>query len=75
MSNRFGLNQGTNDKGQYAEVAIPGCGMQTQDNGPVLYIEFENGKPVLYIWGDINSEDYTHHISLEHALESNRSNE
>lgn len=72
MADRFGLNQGTNDVGQYANVHVPGCGHKTLDNGPVIFIEFENGKPVVYIWSDINSDEPTHKISLEHALESNR---
>ncbi len=72
MSQRFGLNQGTKDSGPYAEVIIPGCGTQTEDNGAILYIEIVDGKPVLYIWGDINQEEPTHKISLQYALESNR---
>jgi hypothetical protein len=72
MSQRFGLNQGTRDNGQYAEVTIPSCGTQTQDNGPVIFIEFENNKPILYIWADINQEDWTHRIELKDALEGNR---
>lgn len=69
---RFGLNQGTNDKGQYANLSIPGCGHKTQDNEPVIFIEFEDDKPVMYIWADINQEEPTHRISLEHALEGIR---
>jgi len=69
---RFGLNQGTSDNKQYAEIVIPGCGTQTQDNGAPVYIEIVDGEPVLYIWADINQEEPTHKISLQYALESNR---
>ncbi len=75
MANVFGLSQGTNDMGQYADVTIPGCGTLDMDNGPVIHIEFQDGKPILYVWGDIASLDFTHKIDLSDALETNRNQE
>ena len=40
------------------------------DCGPI-YLEFQNGKPVLYVWKDINGEDPVR-IDLDGALESAR---
>ncbi len=41
------------------------------DCGPIL-VEFQNGKPVLHVWADINAQDPTHTIDLSAALESGR---
>jgi len=71
MADRFGLNQTSEPR--TAEVYVPGCGSKVQDNAPIIYIEFEaSGNPVMYIWADINQEDWTHRIELKDALESNR---
>jgi len=72
---RFALNQKNVDGKQSAELFVPGCGAKTQDNGPVAFVEFQDGKPVLYIWSDINQEDWTHRIDLSDALESSREEE
>jgi hypothetical protein len=42
------------------------------DDAPV-YIEFNDGKVILYVWSDINNEDPTHKIDLSGALTSRRS--
>lgn len=55
---------------------IDGCGLNTMENdGQVLYLENQNGVPVLYVWGDVNSDDPTHKISLAGALETARTPE
>ena len=33
----------------------------------VVFIEFNDGKPMLYVWSDINKEDPTHIIDLSGA--------
>lgn len=75
MSQIFRLNQKNMDGKQSAELFIPGCGMKTQDDGAVVYVEIEDGTPIMYIWSDINSEDWTHRIDLTNALESSREEE
>ena len=72
MLQRFALNQKNANGKQSAELLVPGCGTKAQDDGPVAYIEIEDGKPVMYVWADIASEDPTHRIDLSDALESNR---
>ena len=37
--------------------------------GDPVHIELYGGKPVVYIWDDINVEDPTHKITLEGARE------
>ena len=53
---------------QGLEINFKGFGVATMDKGggPV-YIEVQNGFPVIYIWSDINSQDPTHMISLKGA--------
>ena len=71
MAERFGLNQTSEPR--TGKIYVPGCGSKTQDNAPIIYIEFEaNGNPVMYIWADISQEVWTHRIELKDALESNR---
>ena len=52
------------------EVLPEGMGTFTAQPGHsgVVYIEDKT----LYVWADINQEDYTHKIDLSDALESNR---
>ena len=73
MAQRFGMNQSSEPK--TAEIVVPGCNRhdpnQTIYPRPIIFIEIKNGKPVLYIYGDINQEDWTHRIELKDALESN----
>lgn len=40
--------------------------------GSPVFIEFRNGIPMLVVWDDINSEEPSHLITLERAIESNR---
>jgi len=47
------------------------CGSQ-DGHGFIVKIEFYEGQLWLLVWADINSEDPTHRISLEGALESKR---
>jgi len=42
-------------------------GMFTEPEGAPIYIEFYNNEIRVHIWGDINEEDATEHISLEDA--------
>ena len=52
-----------------ADIEIDGMNTaSTVFRGAVMYIEGAN----LYIWADINQEDYTHKIDLSKALETNR---
>ena len=41
---------------------------------PVV-VEIVDGKPLLFVWADINQEDSTHRIDLSGALESQRRTE
>jgi hypothetical protein len=43
-----------------------------EDPDAVAYLEFENGRPVLHVWADINSEEPTHTIDLSGANVSHR---
>lgn len=58
----------------HVEVGVRGCGLQEMDPGfdRVVYLEIKNGKPMLYVWADINSGDATHKIDLSGALEEHR---
>jgi hypothetical protein len=73
-ANRFGMNQSSEP--QVAEIVVPGCNRYEQNltghPRPVIFIEIENGEPIMYVYGDINQEDWTHRIELKDALESNR---
>ena len=75
MASRFALNQGTADQIQYADLVVPGCGHKNMEGAAIIRVEIVADKPVLYIWADINYEEPTHIIPLEHALESNRESE
>lgn len=58
-------------------IGAEGYGEKTAFDGgghPVV-IEFYKGELRLLVWGDINSEDPTHTISLEGARESARKRE
>ena len=47
-----------------------GTGTFDSDCGPI-YLEVQDGRPVLYVWADINGEEPVK-IDLAAALESNR---
>jgi hypothetical protein len=47
-----------------------GTGTFDSDCGPI-YLEVQDGRPVLYVWDDINGEEPTK-IDLAAALKSNR---
>jgi hypothetical protein len=51
-------------------IAFDGHTMFTEDNGAPLYIEYHHGEVLVHIWGDVNEEDATNHISLEGARQS-----
>src|SRR5215217_89992 len=60
--------------GNLLEIGADGYGEMTAETGhgfPVV-IEFYNGKLTLRVFSDINSEDPTHTINLDGALESAR---
>ena len=44
----------------------------TDGNGYPFCFDFQEGKPFLTVWGDINQEDPTHRIDLTNAMESKR---
>lgn len=47
-----------------------GTGTYDSDCGPI-YLEVQDGRPVLYVWADINGQEPVK-IDLATALESNR---
>ena len=51
-------NLGTCGEGSYLQGASP------------IWIENQEGNLIVYVWSDINSEDYTHRIDMKDALES-----
>jgi len=56
------------------ELGITGYGDYLSEacHGFPIMLDFYDGKPRLLVWADINSEDPTHKIDLEGALESKR---
>lgn len=56
------------------DIGAKGYGSYTMEDGSgfPVYIEFYEGKLMLRVWADINSEEPTHTISLEGARESLR---
>ena len=72
MSTRFALNQSSDGNKQSVELKVPGCNRKCFDDAGVIVVEIKNGKPVLYVYSDINIEDWTYRIELRDALESNR---
>jgi hypothetical protein len=44
----------------------------TDGHGAPILIELQNGVPSVYIWADINQEDFTHKVTLENAAENKR---
>lgn len=55
-------------------VNIPGYGTADMmpGHGPVVFLEFRSGVPVLCVWADITTDEPTHQIDLSGAAESKR---
>jgi hypothetical protein len=71
MSN-FKLDQGSSSIGQHANLFVPGCGLSGVTNeSAIVYVDIKAGKPVLVVYGDINSEEPTHTIDLSKSLLTN----
>ena len=62
------------NEGTGLSLHLPGFGTRDMEPGagPVIFLEFVNGKPVLRVWADITTEEPTHTISLERASETRR---
>lgn len=50
-------------------LRLEGYGTAVENEGWPIRIDWFHGHPTVYIWADINQEDFTHEISLEQALE------
>lgn len=63
-------------RGGSISIGIEGYDDYYSENscGTPIYLELYEGKLVLRVWADINSQDPTHVIDLEQAKESNRKN-
>lgn len=68
----FKLNQSNNGFVNSANVCVPGCGNNHIRNGPCIAVEIQDGKVMLIVFGDINTNKPTHEIDLSGALEKNR---
>ena len=56
-------------------ISLKGYSTKTSVDGfddAVIFLELHDGKPILYVWSDINSEDPTHIIDLSGAHTSLR---
>lgn len=64
----------TNPSNDGLYLLFRGYGDATTNDGHGCPIKIENdgGRIRIVVWSDINSEDYTHSIYLDEALESNR---
>ena len=64
----------TNPSNDGVYLLFRGYGDATTNDGHGCPIKIENdgGRIRIVVWSDINSEDYTHSIYLDEALESNR---
>ena len=62
------------NEGSGLSLHLPGFGTRDMEPGagPVIFLEFENGEPILRVWADITTEEPTHKISLKRASESRR---
>jgi len=62
------------NEGRGISIHIPGYGTNDMEPGagPVIYLELENGVPILRVWADITDEEPTHKISLAKASEKHR---
>jgi len=64
-----------NHHGIYIQPKGYGDNTSQIDVGCPVVIEYKNGEPFVVIYGDINSEEPTHNISLAGAKESLRKEE
>jgi len=55
------------DGTRWLDIKINGLTTATEEDGPVIGLELYEGKPMLKVWADINSEDPTHNIDLSGA--------
>ncbi len=62
------------DGTSWLDIKINGLTTATEDNGRIIGLELYEGKPILRVWADINSEDPTHSIDLSGAKEEYRKN-
>lgn len=62
------------NEGAGLSLHLPGFGTRDMEPGagPVIFLEFENGEPILRVWADITTEEPTHKISLKKASEVRR---
>ena len=73
MPKSFSFIQGTTQVDgaeiQFARIGVPGCGRNERDDAPVILIEINQttGKIELNVYGDIQSTEPTHTISLGDA--------
>lgn len=65
------------NKGEILEIQPEGIGQCTaaDGHGYPIYVEFYEGMWAVYLWEDINKEDYTDVISLAGAVETARTEE
>lgn len=54
-------------------VYVPGLGVQSEQNGSPVMVEYYQGKWWVRVWADINKGDPTHAIDLTGAMETERS--
>lgn len=52
------------------ELSFDGHTTLVEEDGAPVYIEYHNGEVLVHIWGDVNEEEATHHISLADARKS-----
>lgn len=67
MSTTFRLDQSNTGMIQLGKLSIPGCGRNEKDNAPTVLVEIEGENITLFVYGDINSTEPTHEISLNGA--------
>ena len=67
MSNVFRLDQSNTGLIQLGKLSVPGCGRNEKDDAPVILCEIEGKNITLFVYGDINSKEPTHQISLNDA--------
>ena len=71
---RLGITVKSEDSDGIA-ISLEGCSTKTSADGyddAPIYFEYVDGKPILRIWADINSEEPTHVIDLSGAHTSRR---
>ena len=62
------------NEGEGLSLHLPGFGTRDTEPGagPVIFLEFVDGEPILRVWADITTEEPTHKISLADAHEIRR---